>query len=322
MSRLIPGWTRTAGLVLLAAALALMAVSTGALVQYRWLPIAIPLVVLLTFGAGLALDPFVALVCGIGGAALIVWMRQVAGAWSGAEFLPAALQVAFVIATGAVAGMAGRHLRAHAPRGEVLTEDEELYPVYGSLGLLRPDLGETRLAEEVDRARGYTRPLSILRLSTRLDTDKPVTEAQAEAIRRAVARMVEGLLRVTDVPFAYEEDCIVAILPETDQAGARWLSIRVGDAVAEATFVVRPAGTRLCISDYACVRLGTATFPRDGETAHDLLEAAAECMEDYRSLRRARPHHVPRLPEENVAGAPERRVPVAPGPAQRARRPA
>lgn len=322
MTRLIPGWTRTAGLVLVATALAMLAVSTSALVEHRWLPIAIPAVVLLTFGAGLALDPFVALVCGVAGAALIVWLRQMAGAWTGAEFVPSLLQVTFVIATGAAAGVAGRHLRAHAPRGDVLTEEEEMYPVYGSLGLLRPDLGEMRLQEEVDRARGYRRPLSILRIATRLDTDRPVTPAQREAIRRAVARMVEGLLRVTDVPFAYEEDCIVAILPETDPAGAHRLSIRVGDAVAEATFVVRPAGTRLCIADYACVRLGTATFPGDGETVHSLLGAAGDAMQDYHSIRPPRPAPPPRLPEENVAGAPERRVAVAPGPAQRTRRPA
>lgn len=280
-NRLMQGWTKTESLVVLATAFAVLGASAANWSGGSWASVAIPVLVLLTFTAGLAFDPFVATLVGLGAAALVIWLKQLVGVWSEAELVTSALQVVLILFTAGVAGMAGRHLRAHAPRGDVLSGPEELYPAFGSLGLLHPDLGEARLEEEIDRAGRYERPVAVLRLATEPTGEEPLGARVADAIERTSARVIESLLRVTDVPFAYEGDCIVALLPETDRVGAERLAERIEEALSDATFVIRPEGTRLCLADYAHIRIGIAAYPEDGRTVSDLLHTTSKNLTSY-----------------------------------------
>lgn len=139
-------------------------------------------------------------------------------------------------------------------------------------------LGE-RLREERARAARYGRPLSVALVD--VDHFKTVNDAHGhaagDAVLRGVARTVTGSLRDCDLLGRWGGEELLAILPETDAAGARSLAQRLRAAV-EALRVAhdgRPHGVT--------VSVGIATWAPAGPGAHDpgddaLLKRADEAL--------------------------------------------
>ncbi len=140
-----------------------------------------------------------------------------------------------------------------------------------------------RLEEEIIRARRHRRPLSLMVLAIRL-TEPDLGEEAQQAARRSVARLVETLLRDTDVPFSLSADEVGAILPETPLDEAWELVGPLVDAITGATFTDRVRDERRNFADVADLEVGIVALPRDDIDAEGLLAAARRAAQDQSLL--------------------------------------
>lgn len=217
------------------------------------------------------LDAFGGIAFGVAAAAAFVGVKQLLGAWDAASFwVSLASAVALVLLGWAVSVAAG----AARPPGQQDIAGGSLAPAaYGSLGLITGDVAASRLEEEVSRARRHGRPLSLVLFVTRL-ADDDVPEGTHRAARRSVARLVETLLRETDVPFALVEDEVGAILPETGPDDGWQLVGRLLDGLGSASFASRGGGERMRLADHAEVLVGLARLEDGHRDGQQLLAAA------------------------------------------------
>lgn len=129
------------------------------------------------------------------------------------------------------------------------------------------------LKEEVERARRYSRPLSLLLID--LDQFKGINEGYGhqvgdEVLRELSSRVVLGQKRATDIAARYGGDEFALILPETDREGGLELAQRLVKAARGEAFYGDKV--RLTLS------VGVAAFPRDGVSAETLVSAADRAM--------------------------------------------
>ena len=278
MTRLTPAWTdRHTTLVV---AVALIAVVLAAGVWEPWpAPVVLAIAAVGAFALALAFDPFVGVVVGLGAAAGSIAAKRLAGLWSPDAFVASSVETVALVLVGLVAGIAGRQLRvAHSGSEGPAPSVHGTLP--GSLGLLPLDLGMLRLQEEVERARLHGRPLAVLRMSLNLSLDPGWGTPERQAIERTVARLVESLLRVTDVPFGLDGTELGAVLPETSSDEAWRVVIPILDAITAATFVVRSEADRHSVGSHADIRVGLAFLAEHGSTAEELLDAATAAVRD------------------------------------------
>lgn len=283
MSRLTPVWTSLHSLFVLAIAPVALGTAVISWAEDLWLALGIAMLFAATAAVGLAFDPFIGLVVGLAGASSVVLLKQIAGAWNPVTFVGSLGEVILLFLTGAVAGFVGSRLRGQALPGR--TEDDDAgSPFAGSLGILPRHMGELRFEEEVDRARRYGRALSLLRINIDMHAgeDTRAQPAEAEAVMRAVARLVENLTRVTDIPFSCGSNSFAIIFPETAITGALTLASHLVDAILTATVATRADGGRRRIGEFAGVRLGVAAYPEHGDSAEALMESALRAVRDLR----------------------------------------
>ncbi|MCV2490905.1 hypothetical protein OF117_16240 [Geodermatophilus sp. YIM 151500] len=232
--------------------------------------IGVSAVVVTALGA-LFLDALGGLVLGIGIAAAVVLGRRLTDQWTPESFPTSLVLVISLMALGWLVGMVAAAL--HGRRGEESDDDGAVVPAYGSLGLLTAEVATARLEDEVARARGHHRPLAVVVIAVSL-TDDDLDRTARTAAHRAVARLVETLLRDTDVPFALGPDELGAILPETDAASAWEVVGPVLDAATRAAFTVRQTDERHNLVECAELSAGLAVMSDRLTDAGALLEAA------------------------------------------------
>jgi hypothetical protein len=276
----IRGWTRRHTRVAVAGLVALVGAGAG-LSEGGPQSILVIGALAAAFVLGLAWDGWIGIVTGLAVATVLILARDLTGTWLAQHFVPAAVETIAVIATGWTAGRAG----------QLLTNDEAGYAgeqvdrdgVFGSLGMLPPDLALIRLEEEVARASLYRRPLSLVVVQTDL-VGADLDEDARRDVFRGAARLTESLLRVSDVPFAFSPDRIGAILPETDHLAAAVAAARILEAAATSTFTDRQTKNRRPIADVASLHFSTVSFGPDYPTAGELLDGAlaglAQAQED------------------------------------------
>jgi two-component system cell cycle response regulator len=83
------------------------------------------------------------------------------------------------------------------------------------------------------------------------------------------ARRVRGEIREVDLAFRRGGEEFVALLPETDAAGAAVVAARLGTAVR---------ATPMASSITVTVSIGIAIYPEHGATGAQVLEAADEAL--------------------------------------------
>ncbi len=152
-----------------------------------------------------------------------------------------------------------------------------------------------RLGEEVIRAQRGRQPLSLLMLD--LDDFKLVNDTFGHLFGDRVltwtAELIRSTLRASDLPARYGGDEFAVILPETDAAEARVVAERILEAFRERSFVGEQRGpVPIALS------IGVATFPTDGRTATELIEAADAAL--YR-VKRAGGHEAAAAGETEAA---------------------
>jgi GGDEF domain-containing protein len=206
----------------------------------------------------------------VAGAAIVIAAKETAGAWTAGNFLVSLGTTITLITSAWLAGMVSSDLHGRTSRSN---DDEALSPAYGSLGLLDLDAALARLEEEIARANAHHRPLSVAVVEVRL-AGAALDETARSSAERAVARLMETLVRDTDVPFAVRPHVLGVIMPESDRVMAWEVLGRVLDAAADAAFTVRERDERLKLGACAELHAGIVTLSRRIATAEKLIETA------------------------------------------------
>ncbi len=136
-----------------------------------------------------------------------------------------------------------------------------------------------RFREELGRSVRYGRPISVVLLD--VDHFKAVNDTEGhdagDAVLRAVAGAIASALRVSDVPGRWGGEEFLAVLPETDAAGARVLAERVRAAVE--ALRVEHAGKALKVTISAGLATWVPAAARvAGVEAESLLKQADEAL--------------------------------------------
>lgn len=140
------------------------------------------------------------------------------------------------------------------------------------------------LTKEIDRAQRFDRPLSVLMVD--IDHFKRVNDDHGhlrgdEVLVELTRRMMRTLRGNIDTLARYGGEEFVIVLPETPREGARVVANKVRRAVRGRPFTSDSGpDVRLTVS------IGVASFPADGQTADELLQAADGAM--YRAKGRGR----------------------------------
>jgi len=127
---------------------------------------------------------------------------------------------------------------------------------------------------EIERTRRYGRAFCLLMLD--LDDLKTINDRfghyEGDLVLRMVADAIRSSLRTIDIAARYGGDEFVALLPETDPAGAYAAAEKIRQVVSQ--IAMEEEGQRV----NASVSIGVVTYPEDGETADALMIAADEAM--------------------------------------------
>jgi diguanylate cyclase (GGDEF)-like protein len=140
----------------------------------------------------------------------------------------------------------------------------------------------SELEQEILRATRTGRPFAIVMLD--LDGLKAANDRfghdWGDSLLKAVADVMRGDIRVTDVAARYGGDEFVLMLPETDLSGAVLVAEKVRVDISRVALPHNGAVVRTSAS------IGIVTFPDDGRTSAELMRRADLAM--YEAKRRGR----------------------------------
>lgn len=164
-------------------------------------------------------------------------------------------------------------------------EAERLSLTDGLTGVWNRRFLQLQLQKEIDRAKRFGRPLSLLLVD--IDRFKDTNDEHGhlvgdEVLVEVVRRVVDSTRGNIDVVARFGGEEFVALLPETPREGARVVAEKVRQAISlrpiEAEGV--PGGLHETVS------VGVASYPEDGTTVDALLRAADRAM--YRAKEAGR----------------------------------
>jgi diguanylate cyclase (GGDEF)-like protein len=201
-------------------------------------------------------------------------------------------------------------LQAVASELVVAVENSQLYKLTKRLsitdeltGLFNYRYLQQRLDDEIERAKRYSRSLSLLMLDTDdfkkfNDTYGHIAGDQALADIGAVLRTA---VREIDVVCRYGGEEFSVVLPETDAEGAFVVAEKVREAVAAHSFADGQGnrGVRVTVS------IGLSTFPSSAADREELLRQADDALYQAKHLGRDRVR-APRSTVVYVADATEK----------------
>lgn len=184
-------------------------------------------------------------------------------------------------------------LQAVASELVVAVENSQLYKLTKRLsitdeltGLYNYRFLQQRLDDEIERARRYSRSLSMLMLDTDdfkkfNDTYGHIAGDQALA---EIGLVLRSAVREIDIVCRYGGEEFSVVLPETDAEGAFVVAEKVREAVASHSFADADGnrGVRVTVS------IGLATFPSSAEDREALLRQADDALYQAKHLGRDR----------------------------------
>jgi diguanylate cyclase (GGDEF)-like protein len=145
---------------------------------------------------------------------------------------------------------------------------------------------EEQLDREIKRAARNGSPLSLILIDVdhfKLINDRYGHQTGDLVLREIASRLVKGR-REIDTVARYGGEEFIIILPDTNLVGADHLAQRLREEIETTGFAVSSSSNpvRLTIS------LGVASFPRDGQSKPDLLEAADVALYEAKDSGRNR----------------------------------
>jgi diguanylate cyclase (GGDEF)-like protein len=174
-------------------------------------------------------------------------------------------------------------------------------------GLQNRRLFDETLEKELNRARRYAHPLSLVTLD--LHRFKEVNDKhghpRGDEVLHAAATTLRKALRTSDSAFRTGGDEFALILPQTDSAQASALSRRIGIVFSE---TLRPLNLTISVS----MDHGVATYPQDADQRDQLIRIADERL--YHFKHRSRDESV--AERSGVSAATTSVAPVSPPQAQ------
>jgi diguanylate cyclase (GGDEF)-like protein/putative nucleotidyltransferase with HDIG domain len=133
-----------------------------------------------------------------------------------------------------------------------------------------------QLGKEMDRARRYGRPFSLLFFDA--DRFKHVNDTYGHTIGDAVLRQIgeqgTSILRGGDTLGRFGGEEFVLLLPEVDAEEARSIAERVRVAIANKPIILTESAESLNVT----VSIGVATYPTDTDQEQNLLQLADQAM--------------------------------------------
>jgi diguanylate cyclase (GGDEF)-like protein len=213
-------------------------------------------------------------------------------------------RVAFnIIAMGLVTYVAwvfGREQRRAREEALRLSRFDALTGLYSRSFLI------STVEREIPRAARSGRPFAMLMLD--LDGLKAANDRfgheWGDRLLQAVADVLRGDVRVTDVAARYAGDEFVVLLPETDTSGA----LRVAEKIrVDISRLALPHNGSLIRTSAS---IGLVTYPEDGRTWVELMRRADLAM--YEAKRRGRDQIVHYARDEQPQAPPIRAVPPPP----------
>ncbi|MGN6699007.1 MAG: bifunctional diguanylate cyclase/phosphohydrolase [Thermomicrobiales bacterium] len=206
---------------------------------------------------------------GLGGAMLVLLMRQLVALAENAQ-LYRRLQAAHdELAT------------SHTALLDANTRLETLATVDPLTGLPNHRAMVAALDQELERAHHYRQPCALLFLD--LDHFKALNDGYGhqtgDAVLTALGAVTREALRAVDIIGRWGGEEFVAVLPQSDRAAALALAERVRVAVATHPFAIG-GGVRLTCS------IGVAAYPQDAEERDGLIAAADQAMYAAKHLGR------------------------------------
>ncbi len=154
--------------------------------------------------------------------------------------------------------------------------------VDGLTGLFVRRYFDARVEEEIERARRYAQPFSVVMID--IDDFKTLNDTHGhlvgDRVLREVSAAVRGELRGVDTAARYGGEELVIILPRTELVAALALAERIRARIADRRFAVGPEGPVLSVT----ASFGIAAYPESGRgTAEDLVRRADRAL--YRAKR-------------------------------------
>jgi diguanylate cyclase (GGDEF)-like protein len=145
----------------------------------------------------------------------------------------------------------------------------------GLTGLYNSDTFQERLAQEVDRANRYARPLSLVMID--VDHFKIYNDTyghpQANMVLRELARLLREVSRTSDIVARYGGDEFALILPETDCVHAQKIGHRLREHVERQAF----AGEERLPRGTLTISVGVATHTL-ADTKKALVQSADDAL--------------------------------------------
>jgi diguanylate cyclase (GGDEF)-like protein len=164
--------------------------------------------------------------------------------------------------------------------GPYTREDEQLITVLANQAaiVLENHRLYQKLEKEIQRARRFKQSFTFVMMD--VDNLKEYNDHRghlygSEALK-TIASILKDTCRQIDFVSKYGGDEFGIILPQTDMEGARIVTERVIDAVAEHVFEKNTKGLLTCSA-------GISMFPDDGDTVRDIVASADKALYEAKS---------------------------------------
>lgn len=236
---------------------------------------------LLTLGVGIAFS--VGLKRGglFGLVLLSIWIttKQAIGVWSEDRLYLNLFEIILVAISFIASGFYHEKLMTHFEENQTDQQKLTLLDLEDTtIGLIKPVVGLLRLREEIDRARRYRRPLSLVLIIVRPYPGTTWEAGRIPAAMRATAATIKDTIRAMDIPFLVDSGKIALIFPDTEINGVNKVLTNIMQKM-NLTQVINSDGSSDLLQNHAQLRSGMGTFLGYSSTPVDLLEAAEKSLQ-------------------------------------------
>jgi diguanylate cyclase (GGDEF)-like protein len=151
---------------------------------------------------------------------------------------------------------------------------EKLATTDGLTGLNNHRTFQEVMARELERAKRYARPLSLL--LTDIDHFKSFNDTYGhpvgDLVLREIAGCIRSALRVSDIPARYGGEEFAVVLPETDEQGGMITAEKIRQTVENR--IIESGTNKLRVT----ISIGCVTYPTYGTTQQEIIDCSDKAL--------------------------------------------